>query len=148
MVDCWLHGPSPGCCRSRSADETFGSWSKLFKRLSNLLQQHLSSSCRLFYTRAIDCPSRARQQRARPCVSVRVKTRALGQSGRRIPPAPIRTPERSSRQGGQMRILFTQPRGTHLTRTLSRNIVQKAVFFLIHFPLSLIRLWPSWGGCP
>ncbi len=29
------------------------------------------------------------------------------------------------------------------TRTLARNTVQKAVFSLIHFPASFIRLWPS-----
>ncbi len=38
-------------------------------------------------------------------------TRA-GQSGCRAPPAPIRTPEWSSRLSGQRRILFTQPLGT------------------------------------
>ncbi len=32
-----------------------------------------------------------------------------GQSGRRVPPVPIRTPEWSSRLSGQRRILFTQP---------------------------------------
>ncbi len=36
------------------------------------------------------------------------------QSERRIPPAPISTSERSSRLGGQMGILFTQPCATSL----------------------------------
>ncbi len=35
-----------------------------------------------------------------------------GQLERRAPPTPIRTPERSSHLGGQMRGLFTQPRVT------------------------------------
>ncbi len=34
------------------------------------------------------------------------------QSERRVPPAPIRMPEWSTRPGGPRRILFTQPRGT------------------------------------
>ncbi len=37
-----------------------------------------------------------------------------GQSECRIPPAPIRTPERSSRLGGQMRILGTHSRASRL----------------------------------
>ncbi len=60
-----------------------------------------------------------------------------GQSECRVPPAPIRTPERSSCLGGQMRILFTQLRVTpeherHLVTSLRR----------LYFPASLICLWP------
>ncbi len=59
----------------------------------------------------------------------------LGRSERRAPPAPIRTPERSSRLGGQKaNSSHTAPR---------HNIVQKAIFALTHFPAAFIRLWPS-----
>ncbi len=52
-----------------------------------------------------------------------------GQSERHAPPAPIRTPEWSSRLSVQRLILFTQPR-------------VKPVFFVTHLPTSLIWLWP------
>ncbi len=51
-----------------------------------------------------------------------------GQSERHVSPAPIRTPEWSSRLSGNRRIPFTQ---THNTPE------QKAVFSLIHFPVYL-----------
>ncbi len=58
--------------------------------------------------------------------------RRVGQSERRFPPAPIRTLERSSHQGGQkMNTIHTAVRH-NWTPTPSRNIVQKAVFFLMH----------------
>ncbi len=40
-----------------------------------------------------------------PCMSFGLRTRALDQSDRYAPPVPIRTPEHSSRLGGQIRFL-------------------------------------------
>ncbi len=59
-----------------------------------------------------------------PCIPLCLRARDPGQSGRCAPPAPIRTPERSSRLGGQKRILFTRPR-------------VKDVLYQIHFLSSL-----------
>ncbi len=57
-----------------------------------------------------------------------------GQSERYVPPVPIKTRERPSRLSGQTRIIFTQPCVTTQFKRISRNIVQKAVLFLLHFP--------------
>ncbi len=60
----------------------------------------VAAACELppFKMRAIDRLLHARTLKATaPCITVRVRTRALGQSDRRVPPVPIRTPERSSR---------------------------------------------------
>ncbi len=56
---------------------------------------------------------------------------------------PTRTPERSLRLGSQMRILGTPPCFMPEQNTPFLNITQKAQFFLIHFPVLLIRLWSS-----
>ncbi len=63
-----------------------------------------------FARSAIDRSSRA-GYRSIPVLTSLPNTRP-GQSERRVPPAPIRTPEWSSRLSGQRRILFTQPRVT------------------------------------
>ncbi len=97
--------------------------------------QQLAAPCPC--TRAIDRSSRAGYRSILVLTSL-ANTRA-GQSECRYPPAPIRTPEWTSRLSGQRRILFTQPCGT----PKPRNIVQKAVFSLMHFPASFICLWPS-----
>ncbi len=81
---------------------------------SSILAYHpVGGSCHLSLrscTRAIDRSSRAVYRSILVLTSL-ANTRA-GQSGRRLPSAPIRTPEWSSRLSGQRRILFTQPRGT------------------------------------
>ncbi len=59
-------------------------------------------------TRAIDRSSRVGYRSILVLTSL-ANTRAV-QSERRIPPAPIRAPECSSRLSGQRRILGTQPR--------------------------------------
>ncbi len=64
------------------------------------------------------------------------------QSERHIPPAPIGTPEHSSRQGSQIKILCAPLRHVW-ARTPSCYIIQEALFFLLHFSISLICLWPS-----
>ncbi len=61
-------------------------------------------------TRAIDHSSHTGYQSS--LVLSSLTDRRAGQSERRVPPAPIRTPEWPSRLSGQMRILYTQPRGT------------------------------------
>ncbi len=61
-------------------------------------------------TRAIERSSHASHRLIRVLTSL-ANTHA-GQSERCLPPAPIRTPELSSRLSGQRWILFTQPRGT------------------------------------
>ncbi len=86
-------------------------------------------------TRAIDRSSHAVYR------SILVLT-SLAYTERCVQPAPIRTPERSSCLSDQRRILDVKTWHAW-TRTPPRNIVWKAVFFLIHFPVSLIRLWPS-----
>ncbi len=45
-------------------------------------------------------------------IASRANANSSGQSERLVPPAPIRTPELSSRLNGQRRILFRQPRAT------------------------------------
>ncbi len=78
------------------------------------------------FTRVLSITSRARIPIAyAPCMSVRVRAYAFGQSRRHVPPVPIRTHERSSRSSGQMRFLFTQPRVTpkharHYTASFAR----------------------------
>ncbi len=69
--------------------------------------EDLAATCA--FTRAIDRSSCAGYRSILVLTSL-ANTRT-GQSERRSPPAPIRTPEWSSRLSGQMRILFTQPRG-------------------------------------
>ncbi len=99
--------------------------------LRRLIRQALvASTCA--YTRAIDLSSRAGYRSI--FVLTSLANTCTGQSERRSPPAPIRTPEWSSRISGQLRILFTEP---------PSNNNQKAVFSPIHFPASFIRLWPS-----
>ncbi len=62
-----------------------------------------------------------------------IYTRA-GQSKHRVPPAPIKTPERSS--GGQMRILFT-----HLI-TSFRRLFFPYTFILITNPaMAIVQFW-------
>ncbi len=62
------------------------------------------------YTRAIDRSSHAGYRSILVLTSL-AYTRS-GQSERRVPSAPIRMPERSSRLSGQRRIPVTQPRVT------------------------------------
>ncbi len=65
------------------------------------------------------------------------------QSQRRLPPAPIRMPEWSSRLSGQKANSIHTATWHDWTQTPPLNIVQKAVFSLMHFPASFICLWPS-----
>ncbi len=65
-----------------------------------------------------------------------------GQSERRVPPAPIRTPDWSSRLSGQRRILFTQSRGTpeherHLVMPSRRLYFPQYIFP----PLTIVPFW-------
>ncbi len=53
-----------------------------------------------FQARVISIANRAMLTAYVSCMYVRVRLRTLGQSERRVPPAPIRTPERSARLGG------------------------------------------------
>ncbi len=75
-------------------------------------------------------------------------SRHAGQSERRGPPAPIRTPEWSSRLSGQRRILFTQVRGTpkherHLLISLRRLYYPLLIFshHLSAFGHRAILIW-------
>ncbi len=60
-------------------------------------------------TRAIDRFLRANQQPTGPLANQNA-TSHLRQSGRHLPPAPIRTPASSSRLGGEIQLLLRQPR--------------------------------------
>ncbi len=100
---------------------------------SELVLQQLAATCPC--TRAIDRSSRAVYRSILGVTSL-TNTR-VGQSERRIPPAPIRTPEWSKANS------IHTAAWHNWTRTPARNIVQKTVFSLIHLPASFIRLWPS-----
>ncbi len=76
--------------------------------MGHVYLQQLAAICA--YTRAIDRSSRAGYRSI--LVLTSLANTCAGQSERRSPPAPIRTPEWSSRLSDQRRILFTQPRGT------------------------------------
>ncbi len=90
----------------------------------------LAATC--LCTRAIDRSSHAGYRSV--LVLTLLDNTRTGQSERRVPPAPIRTPEWSSRLSSQRRILFTQPHGTpeqerHLLISFGRLF-----FSLMHFP--------------
>ncbi len=100
------------------------------------------ASCHLSRTRAIDRSSRAGYRSI--LVLTLLANMHAGLSERRVPPAPIKTPEWSSRLSGQRRILFTQPRDAtqhecQLVIPLRRQ----------YFPLYISRLiYPSLATVP
>ncbi len=125
----------------------------LFQALSKILNNpisliasiviSLSSVCNSWartatlLTRSIDRRWRARQQPTR-LAWLRACTRALLANQSATPNRPIRTPERLSRLGGQWRFWLTQPRvGPSHARLLATSFI-----FWMHFPASLITLWP------
>ncbi len=84
-----------------------------------------------------------------------LRNTCTGQSERRSPPAPIRTPEWSSCLSGQMRILFTQPRATpehecHLVISFIRLNFSEYIFppHLSTFGRRAILFWgiETWQG--
>ncbi len=100
----------------------------------NIAQEFLISEF-ILNGRTAACPCTRSIDRF-PCERQQL-TRAL------VSPVPIKTPERPSRLSGQTRILFTQPCVTTQFKRISRTIVQKAVLFQLHFPVSLICILPS-----
>ncbi len=92
-------------------------------------------------TRAINRSSHASYRSRLTLTSIAYKRD--GQSERRVLPAPIRAPWRSSHLSGQKKTSIHTAARHALTRTPLRHIVQEAVFSLINFPASFIRLWPS-----
>ncbi len=86
--------------------------------------------------RAIDPPSRAGYRSI--LLLTTLANSHTGQSGRRVPTAPVRTPEWSSRLSGQRRFLFPQPPGTS-----EYGHPLLISFRMLYFPASFICLWPS-----
>ncbi len=96
---CRINSLLPGCIVSN----------ELICHYDHCVETTVAATCA--YTHAIERSSRVVYQSILAFTSL--ANTCAGQSEHRSQPAPIRMPEWSSRQSGQRRILFIQPRDTH-----------------------------------